>query len=239
MKNLEVGDLVLCTVDRIIGTVVFVKIPIGNNEIEGSIIMSEIAPGRIRNLRDYVVPKKKIVCKVLRISAQGNIELSLRRVSQKEKKEVLEQDKQEKSYASVLKSVIGEKKAEEVLKKIAEQEEIISFFETVKINPEKLEKIIGKENAKKIIDILKTQKSKKKKIKKEIRLTTTQSNGIILIKKILGIFKDMNIKYISAGKYSLETEAKDVKTADKKMHELIDIAEKEAKKIGVNFSGVK
>ena len=60
--ELEVGDVVLCTVDRIAGTVVFVKIE-GNGE--GSVIISEIAPGRIRNLRDYVVPKKRIVCKIL------------------------------------------------------------------------------------------------------------------------------------------------------------------------------
>ena len=87
MENFEEGDLVLCTVDRIVGTVVFVKIKSKDKEIEGSIVLSEIAPGRIRNLRDYVVPKKKIVCKILRIKGE-NIELSLRRVSQKERKEV-------------------------------------------------------------------------------------------------------------------------------------------------------
>ena len=104
--ELEVGDVVLCTVDRIAGTVVFVKI---DRNGEGNITTSEIAPGRIRNLRDYVVPKKKIVCKILRISPNGNINLSLRRVTQKEKKEILEQYKQEKSYKSVLKSILGEK----------------------------------------------------------------------------------------------------------------------------------
>jgi len=73
--ELEVGDVVLCTVDKIAGTVVFVKI---DRNGEGNIITSEIAPGRIRNLREYVVPKKKIVCKILRISPNGNINLSLR-----------------------------------------------------------------------------------------------------------------------------------------------------------------
>ena len=114
MTNLEEGDIVLCIVEKIVGTVVFVKIA---DDGEGSITMSEIAPGRIRNLRDYVVPKKKIVCKVLRISRNGNIDLSLRRVTQKEKKEVLEQDKQEKSYKSILKSVLKEK-TDEIIEKI-------------------------------------------------------------------------------------------------------------------------
>jgi translation initiation factor 2 alpha subunit (eIF-2alpha) len=81
---LETGDVVLCTVDRIVGTTVFVHIE-GNGE--GSIILSEIAPGRIRNIRDYVVPKKKIICKVLRISGD-RIELSLRRVTLKEQKDI-------------------------------------------------------------------------------------------------------------------------------------------------------
>ena len=116
----EVGDIVLCTVDRIVGTIVFVKIPLNGKEIEGSIVMSEIAPGRIRNLRDYVVPKKKIVCKVLRISGD-RIDLSLRRVTLKEQKEIKEQYKQEKSYKSILKSVL-EKKAEGIIKEILKEE---------------------------------------------------------------------------------------------------------------------
>ena len=85
--SLEIGDFVICIVDRIVGTMVFVKIE--GEEREGSLILSEVAPGRIRNLRDYVVPKKMIVCKVLRVS-NDRIDLSLRRVSPKEKKEVLE-----------------------------------------------------------------------------------------------------------------------------------------------------
>ena len=80
--QLEEGDIVLCTVDKIVRTNVFVHI---EGHDEGTIILSEIAPGRIRNIRNYVVPKKKIVCKILRIK-KGNIDLSLRRVSKKEKK---------------------------------------------------------------------------------------------------------------------------------------------------------
>jgi len=248
MINLEVGDLVLCTVDRIVGTVVFVRMDEDGERfrdvaskdgaglgIEGSIVMSEIAPGRIRNIRDYVVPKKKIVCKVLRISQQGNIELSLRRVSQKEKKEIIEQDKQEKSYISVLKSVLGEKLGD-ALKEISKEDKLFSFLEEAKINSDKLEKIIGKEDSKKILDILKIQKRKISKVKKEIHLTTIKPDGITLIKKILEIFKGINVKYISAGKYILETESEDVKNADKKLSEMVINAEKESKKLGIEFS---
>ncbi|MDO8735105.1 MAG: 3'-5' exonuclease [Elusimicrobiota bacterium] len=86
MKELKEGDVVLCTVEKIVGTTVFVKI---EDNGQGSIIVSEIAPGRIRNLRDYVVPNKKIVCKILRIG-KDYANLSLRRVVENERKEVLD-----------------------------------------------------------------------------------------------------------------------------------------------------
>jgi len=231
---MEVGDLVLCTVDRIVGTVVFVKIHGQKQETEGSIVFSEVAPGRIRNIRDYIVPKKKIVCKILRIS-NNNIDLSLRRVTQKERKEVLEEESLEKSYISILKSVLKEK-AEETIKKINEEENLTNFLEESKTNSSKLEKIVGKENSEKIIEILNSQKKKISRIKKEIHLTTTKPNGITLIKKILSIFKEIEVKYLGAGKYSIESESEDMKSADKKIREKIEEAEKESKKLGVEFS---
>ena len=135
----ELGDNVLCTVERIEGTVVFVTLDGGK---EGSIVVSEIAPGRIRNLRDYVVPKKKIVCKILRISEKGNIELSLRRVSAKERKEVLDKYNQERAYTSILKKVLSDK-TEKIIEKIKLEDSVSDFFLEVKTNPKKLENLVG------------------------------------------------------------------------------------------------
>jgi len=230
--ELEVGDIVLCTVDRIVGTVVFVKI---DRNGEGSIITSEIAPGRIRNLREYVVPKKKIVCKILRISPNGNIDLSLRRVTQKDKKEILEQHKQEKSYKSVLKSILGEK-AEDIIKKIEEEEKLFDFLQEAKENSKDLEKIAGKTDTKKILDIIQIQKQKKAVLKKNINLTTKKPDGLKLIKNLLGNLKEVEIKYISAGKYSIKIEADDIKTADNKLKEILKTVEEKAKKAGFEFS---
>jgi len=231
MENLEVGDVVLCTVDRIEKTLVFVKIK-GNGE--GSIVLSEVAPGRIRNLRDYVVPKKTIVCKVLRIS-KDRIDLSLRRVTQKERKEVLEQDKKEKSYKAILKKILGET-SEKTIKEIEKKENIYDFLEEAKEKPKELEKITGKENSQKILEIIKIQKKKKTILKKEIHATTIKPHGLNLIKKIFDLFKGFNVKYISAGKYSLEKETDDLKKTDKELKEKINSAIKESKKLDIEFS---
>ena len=226
--DLEYGDLVLCIVEKIEKTIVFVKI---EGHGEGSIVMSEIAPGRIRNVRNYVVPKKRIVCKVLRISPKGNVELSLRRTTPKERKEVIGQYKQEKNYVNLLKSILGEK-SEKIIQKILKKDRIYDFFEEAKQNPKKLEKIFGKDS-KKILDILKSQKKKKAIVKREIELKSTQSNGLELIKEI---FDKIDVKYISAGVYSIKTESEDVKTADKKLVEITNNIEKKAKKLKVEFS---
>jgi translation initiation factor 2 alpha subunit (eIF-2alpha) len=229
--DLEVGDLVLCTVDRIIGTIVFVRIE-GNGE--GSITTSEIAPGRIRNLRNYVVPKKKIVCKVLRVSGD-RIDLSLRRVSQKEKKEVMDAHKQEKSCKSILKSVLGEN-AKELIKEIGKKESVYDFCNRAKENPKELESLIGKEKTNKILDIFNIQKQKKAVIKKEFLLSSNQSNGIILIKKTLENIKDADIKYLSAGKFSIKAQSDSPKTADNRIKKILFTVENQAKKQGLNFS---
>jgi translation initiation factor 2 alpha subunit (eIF-2alpha) len=228
--DLENGDVVMCTVERIVGTTVFVEIEGGG---QGSIILSEVAAGRIRNLRDYVVPKKKIVCKVIRISASGNIDLSLRRVTLKEKKEVLERMSQEKSYASVIKGIIKDG-ADEIIEKIQKQDSLYDFLESSKENSLALEKIAGKENAKKILDILSSQKKKKAILKKEFRLVFFETNGIEIIKELLGKI-DAEVKYLSAGKYSVKIESDNLKTADNQFKEIISDIESKAKKLGAEF----
>jgi translation initiation factor 2 alpha subunit (eIF-2alpha) len=230
--QLEEGDVVLCTVDRIVGTVVFAKI---EGDGEGSIVFSEVAPGRIRNIRDYVVPKKKIVCKVLRVSPSGHIDLSFRRVTQKESKEVKERYEEERSYISMLKSILKEK-AEEAVKKIGGASGIYDFFQNAKENPKELEKIAGKKEAGKILEILKAQKKKKASIKKEINLAAAGPKGLQDIKEILGAYKNADIRYISGGKYSVKTESNDIKSADNELRKIILEMEKKAKNKDVEFS---
>jgi len=230
--ELELGDAVLCTVDRIAGTVVFVKIE-GNGE--GSLILSEIAPGRIRNLRDYVVPKKKIVCKILRINEKGNIELTLRRVTQKEKKEVMDIYDKERKYISLLKSVAG-KNADKIVEDIQKKSGITDFFENAKINPEELEKLIGKKDSENILKILNLEKEKKASIKKEISLKSKEPDGIIFIKKVLEEVKDVETTYISAGRYSIKIESNNLKKADQELRGKIEQIKENAKKHKIEFT---
>ena len=77
----EEDELVLCTVTKIFPHSVFCNLDEFGRT--GVIHISEIAPGRIRNIRNYVRHGKKVICKVLRTDKQkGHIDLSLRRVNE-------------------------------------------------------------------------------------------------------------------------------------------------------------
>lgn len=230
-EQIEEGEIVLCTVDKIIGTTVFVKI---ENNGEGTITTSEIAPGRIRNLRAYVVPGKKIVCKILSIKGT-NVYLSLRRVKQNERKELLDKIKKGKNYKAILKTVLGKEKVE----KISEKQNIFDFFEEIKENPKVLEKFTTKINAEKILKILESKKDKPKQLKQIFKLSSKAKDGIKIIKQIIQDSNKENkaeISYIAAGKYRITSIGADFKELKTNSNNIIREIEKQAKKKNCEFS---
>jgi translation initiation factor 2 alpha subunit (eIF-2alpha) len=230
--DIEPGDILICTVDKIVGTVVFVDI--GGTDKKGTIILSEVAAGRIRNLRDYVVPKKIIICKVLRV-INDHVELSLRRVREKEKKEALEKSKAEKSFVSILKSVLKEKTSE-AIKKIEENGTVPDFLEEAKNDSKDLKKIVGEEDANKILEILNKQKEKTVFLKKEVKIISKNPNGLSIIKGVIPEEKGVKVKYLAAGRYSINSEGENLKKADQKIREVIEKIEKASKKKDIEFS---
>src|SRR3972149_4002642 len=97
----EEGDIVMCTVTKVQYSSVFAEID--DYSISGMIHISEIAAGRIRNIRDYVKEGKKIVCKVLRVyQDKGHVDLSLRRVNEAQQRNKVNDIKQEQKAESLI-----------------------------------------------------------------------------------------------------------------------------------------
>src|SRR3989344_5282511 len=201
----EEGEILICTVKRILPHAVFANID-EYEHAEGMIHISEIAPGRIRNLRDYVIEGKRIVCKVINVNKQGNIDLSLRRVP-----------------TSLMVSKLNYYKQEEKAEKLVEQIGKEASYDIKKFYEEIGYKIIEKHGSlyeffnevvrkgKAIVDELKPSqkfgdalfKTIKEKIKLpevtlsyELVLKTYKEDGIENIKQILTGNK--------CGKYSLK-----------------------------------
>ena len=94
----------MCTISKVQFHSVFVNLD--EYEKGGMIHISEVSPGRIRNIRDYVKEGKKVVCKVLRINQEkGHIDLSLRRVTETQKRKKVDEIKQEQKAEKILEFV--------------------------------------------------------------------------------------------------------------------------------------
>jgi len=238
-KKLEEGQIVLCNITKIVGTIVFAHLEDYNQE--GTITFAEIFPGKIRNIRDFVFPGKKVVCKVLRISPHV-IELSLRRVKVNERNDFNELHKKEKSYSALFKTILGEKESQEVIKKIKEeQDNFFEYVEEAKEDPKLLEKYIKKELTEKILTILKEKKAKDTIITKRFLLSSKSPRGIVSIKEIIKESseemkgEDISITYIAAGKYIIKIKTKDPKHTDQKLRAMIEKIETLSKKKSCNF----
>src|SRR3989344_588506 len=116
----EEGEFVLCTVSNVQYNVVFVRLDeYGRDAV---IHISEISPGRIRNIRDYVKEGKKVVCKVLRVRRDsGQVDVSLRRVTEVQKRKKLNEVKLEQRSEKLLELFAKEqgKKFEDFYKDIS------------------------------------------------------------------------------------------------------------------------
>jgi len=229
--NLKEDDVVMCTVKKIEGTTVFVDIE-GNGE--GNIVMSEVAAGRIRNLRDYIVIGKKIVCKILKISG-AHIELSLRRVTTKEKDEIKEKYEKERNLLSMLKT--STKKPEDIIKKIKEDYEAMDFLEEAKADPKIVEKYLPKSEAAAFSKILAEKKDKEKIIKKIIAIKSLSPSGINDIKSSLQSAVDagIDIRYLGSSKFSISAKGADFKEASNKVSKAIDEIRNKAKEKKIIF----
>lgn len=231
--NYKEEDLVLCVVEKIEDGVVLVKTL--KEGVKGTITYPEVAPGRIKNIREYVVPNKIIVCKVLKVFPH-NLVLSLRRVSLKERKEILEDYKREKDYENALKSILKEK-ATEIIEKIKTNfNNLKEFFQKADQDRKIIGDYVPKEFQKDVEKVI-AKKKRKIDIKRIINLVCLSGDGIEKIKEILDIKKEnVSVKYLAAGRYLLTITSEDFKKAEAVLRQLETELEKNAKKYGCEFS---
>ncbi len=232
----EEGEFVLCTVTNIQYNSVFAKL----NEYDksGLIHISEISPGRIRNIRDYVVEGKVIVCVVLRINEErGYIDLSLRRVNEREKKKIIEKIKQEQKAEKIIENYAKANKLEinnfykilstPLLKKysylhtafydVVEKKTSLESLGVPKNIAEGFEKII-----------LEKIKPKTVSVSGTIKIVFFQENGVEIVKKALSKHLDKNttIKYEGGGKYRISIVSDDYKNAETMLSQKIEEMQK-------------
>lgn len=243
----EVGDIVLCTVKNILTHSVFVTMDEYTN-LEGMIHISEISPGRIRNLRDFVKEGKRIVCKVLNINHEkGHIDLSLRRVGTSFMIQKLTQFKQEEKAEKFL-EVVGKSLQVDLKtmykkvgnKAIEEYGGLYSFFQQAISDKKIIFDICGDEKlTDSLFEFVKDKiKPPEVNISGVLKITSYEENGIETIKTVLEKHskeEGTTIQYMGAPKYKLEIISKDYKTAENILKKIIKGLTKDLEKHKCEF----
>ncbi|MBN2368459.1 S1 RNA-binding domain-containing protein [Candidatus Woesearchaeota archaeon] len=226
----EESDLVMCTVTKIQYSSVFVTIDDYNTS--GMIHISEIAAGRIRNIRDYVKEGKKIVCKVLRVHEErGHVDLSLRRVGEGQRRNKVNEIKLEQNAESIIEYVAKHNKIEvrklyeQVSKKLLDEYEYLhhAFIDVVEGHLDLSKVLTDKKISSQIEELVKQRfKPKVVEVSGELSLSTYDSDGITVIKSALTSAEEVenvHIKYLGGGKYKMNSSANDYKEAEQSLKE--------------------
>ncbi len=237
----EEDELVLCTVTAVQYHSVFAKLD--EFDRTGLIHISEVAPGRIRNIRDYVVEGKKVVCKVLKISKEkGHIDLSLRRVNESQKRQKLNQIKQEQLAERIVENIAKQEKKDfpklynEITDKLFKNyPTLFAAFEDVVHDKLKLDKFFDKKLAKELTESIKQRITPPEvTIGGNLTLVSYASDGVNVVKALLqkaeaGAGKP-TIKYKGAGTYGLQITSDDYKKAEKSLKTAVESTLENARK---------
>jgi len=238
----EEDELVLCSVTKIHFHSVFVNLDEYN--MSAMIHISEIAPGRIRNIRDFVVEGKVIVCKVLRVDRErGHVDLSLRRVNDSQKRLKLEGIKKQQKVEKIVEQVAKQLKLdnEKLLNEISEivlkkYDSVHDGFESIVKGETNLEELgIDKKYIKELDESIRTRiKPEEVIIKGKFVLKSYEPDGNEIVKSALKKAmalgnKKTTLVYIGAGSYKLVIKAEEYKEAESVLKHMTDAVTKHMK----------
>jgi translation initiation factor 2 subunit 1 len=220
------------------------------NDKEALVHISEMATTWVKNIRNHAREGQKLVLKVLRVNAQkGQIDLSLRRVTGRDKTDKLLEWKKSKRADSILglaaeKIGSDSKKVDEIKNKIFA--EYPNIFNALEISVEKGEKIfkdldIEADWASTLTELAKQKiKIDTATVKGTIEVSSTNTTGVDDVKKALINAKkveepsgtQINVYTIGAPKYRVEITAKNYSIAEKTLEAATDEAIKTIKSLG-------
>lgn len=220
-------ELVICTVTGVQPHSVFARLD--EYDKTGLIHISEIAPGRIRNIREYVQEGKKVVCKVLRVDRErGHIDLSLRRVNEKQRRTKLNDIKQEQLCEKILEHIAARDKlkVQDVYNKVTDvifkrYPNLFDCFKDVAEDKVSLAKMgVDATFAEEIETQVKGKFVPEEiSLKGDLSLQTTAPDGIVHIREALAAAeatdKTVHIAYLGNGIYHITVTAEDPKKAER------------------------
>lgn len=219
------GELVIATVTKIQYHSIFCDLDEYDNR-SGMLHISEIAPGRIRNVNDHVKEGKSVIAKVLRVDEnKGHIDLSIRRVTEAQRKQKAAERKQTKLVENIIEQV-ATKLDQEPEKLRSTLEETITDYPlydafTQVVEQETTFKKLGldEETAQALTEFVKDRiKPQRVSIKGDFTINSYAPDGIARIRAAFGeLPQGTDAFYKGAGVYSVQVTAKEYKQAEEVM----------------------
>lgn len=246
----ERGDLVLATVKKVTDYGAYVTLEEYGDK-EGLLHRSEISTSWVRNIRNHVRGGQKLVLKVLRVNpAKKHIDLSRKRVTNRQRIDKIYMFKHERKAETLLR--VAAEKLGKPVSELTEQaagpmEETYGDLYTAleaasQGGPETLTKIGIPPDIAQILAELSAERIRPQlvEIKGVLQLTSTQPDGVGIIKKALQAAKEVpsaptasiSIHSLAAPKYALKVEAENYKDAETIMQKASDTAIKTVTKSG-------
>ncbi|KJE48840.1 MULTISPECIES: translation initiation factor IF-2 subunit alpha [Acidiplasma] len=242
----DTGDLVVVTVKEVknYGAIVDLDEYPG---VSGFVHITEVATGWIKHIKDYLRVNQRTVCKVLNVDPSRNhVDLSLKRVNEHQKREKIEEWKNEQKAHKLLDMLFEEENINES-KEREDIEDLLlteygtlysAFFEAASSKDFLKDKDLKWKDS--LIKIAKENIAiPTVKIGGYLEMYSLAPNGIETIKNVLTDDliddKDVQITYIGAPRYKITVIDEDYKSAEEKLKNVINVIETKSKKNNVSF----
>ncbi len=226
------GEIVIGTVDSIFKQGAFITLDEYGNK-RGLLHISEISLKWVRNIRDYVKEGQKAVLQVLKVNpARGHIDLSLRRVSDVQRREKLQEVRQKQRSKKLLaifakSKGVSKEEIDIVSDKLSEEyESVYDALESIAANNSLIDELDIKDGWKK--DLMKLINENIKisfvEITGYVNLRSYQPDGIEQIKKALKEIEKyetdsedskITVQYDSPPLYRINVKSNNYKSAEK------------------------
>ena len=230
----EQDELVLATVKKIMPYGAFCTLD-EYSAREAFVHISEVAPRWIKNIHEFLREGQHLVAKVYHIEAEKNqIDLSLKRVTESEKKAKMEGSRRERradKLFEVALKIAKSTKTEEFAARQALDAKFGSVMDALDAIGEQGEAALAgvkieKGLLKALLDVAaKNVKKARAEINGMLTLTSYAPDGVDAVKRILASAKpagaEFAILYLGAPKYQLRSVADDFKKAEKAMEEAV------------------
>jgi translation initiation factor 2 subunit 1 len=234
----QVGDLVVVTVQRIVSYGAYVTLDEYENS-EGLLHISEISSSWVRNIRNHVRERQKVVLQVLRVDAtHGQVDLSLRRVTRDERRKKTMEWKKNRKAETLIKNATDflgmiEKEVLEVKEKLIEYYgSLYSALETA--SKKGIEALTEAKIPKNVAEILEKIAREKIVVKGVtihgfMEISSMEPRGVEEIKQTLLESKKIAAKFeaestlstLGAPKYRIEVTAEDYRKAEQVLEEIV------------------